>query len=305
MVYLKENKVYSRYPKISDQIETVPFDSSKLYPFGYNPSLVDFRGHILLAYRYHPGADMATKLAVCGLDHGVPSNNQTIEVEGGSVEDPKFFVFCEELFVSFVDSTVPQMPFSCVIKYGRLENNKLLDLVQPNYGFNAGGMMEKNWVFWASDHEGRDSEQLKCLYCCAPQQKIYLPMLAQSEQPRWPYGLIKGGTQPMPYEGKWIRFFHSTLDNDMGLQARRYYVGALIMNTKPPFETVAVSKKPILYGSEVDGLTKDQRKACHHWKPQVVFPGTALEREGGWWLPCGINDSACLIAKIQPKDLQL
>lgn len=298
--YLAANKVYSRYPKVTDQIETVPLDTTKLYPFGYNPSIVEFGGKMLMAYRYHPEANAATKVAIWDGE----KNNPIDVPDTDSAEDPRLFVWADELFMSFVASKWPEMAKS-VVRYGRLDTGKLTSIIQPAHGMNDWSEMEKNWVFF-ENKVGRHAGQLHIIYRAGVTQKVYIPALVETlNSPKWAYGLIKGGTAPLPYEGHWLRFFHSTLDNEMNPQRRRYYMGALLMKNTPPFDCVSVSKKPIVYGSEIDNLTKEQRKACHHWKPQVIFPGGAIERDGGWIVSCGVNDSACVIVRVTPERLNL
>lgn len=298
--YIKENKVYSRYPKVTDQIETVPLDTGKLFPFGYNPSIIEFGGKMLMAYRYHPAPTPATKIAIWD-----GTTNEKLDVpDSDSAEDPKLFTWSGELFMSFIVSKWPDMAKS-VVRYGRLDHGKLVDIVQPAHGSNDWSDMEKNWVFYENT-VGQYQGQLHVIYRCGITQKIYIPALVETtESPKWPYGLIKGGTTPLPYEGHWLRFFHSTLDNEMNPQRRRYYMGAMLMKNTTPWECVAVSKKPIIYGSEVDNLTKEQRKECRHWKPQVIFPGGAIEKDGGWIVSIGVNDSACVLAKVKPENLNL
>ncbi len=130
----------------------------------------------------------------------------------------------------------------------------------------------------------------------------------ESSGPRWPYGQVRGGTQPLEYEGNLLRFFHSRLDNEIRSgEAPLHCVGAYLMKPEPPFEVVAVSKKPILYGSRKldNSLTKEQRSQCIHRKQNVVFPGGAVKSDGKFLLAVGVNDSACAIVKVEPKDLQL
>jgi len=118
----------------------------------------------------------------------------------------------------------------------------------------------------------------------------------------WPYGPIKGGIVAGHHDGKLLRFFHSTLDNEEGWK-RRYYVGALLMEPEPPFNVVKISREPILIGSNEDDFSNDERRSIPHFKGKVVFPGGAVPIDGGWILSIGINDCACGLVKI--KDLKL
>lgn len=72
------------------------------------------------------------------------------------------------------------------------------------------------------------------------------------------------------------------------------------MKAEPPFQMLAVSKRPILYGSEIGG---DESR--FHWKANIIFPLGAVDYDGGWLLSCGQNDSASLLVKIKGKDLML
>jgi hypothetical protein len=56
--------------------------------------------------------------------------------------------------------------------------------------------------------------------------------------------------------------------------------------------------KPLLIGSEEDNTTSIERSSCTHRKPNVVFPGGAIECEGGWIVSVGINDCCCALVKI-------
>ena len=93
------------------------------------------------------------------------------------------------------------------------------------------------------------------------------------------------------------------MDNEWAGWRRRYFVGALLMDPDPPFAVVAITPKPLLYGSEIDGLSGTERGQCVSYKPRVVFPGGAVEHDGRFLLSVGLNDSACAILKITPEQL--
>lgn len=293
-----------RYPKVSEQVECLPLQRDKLYARGYNPTIVDQDGSIFMCYRYHEGT-LASKLAAARVEEsGTILSNWRVEATGHSLEDPKFFKLSNgQLWMSWVEAYWPVKPQSSV-RYGGFKGTSLCESARPSYGQNDGDHVEKSWTFF----EHKDS--LYFIYSCSPKQ-IIVRWSGQLEGehvttgPRWPYGTIKGGTPPIPYEGKLLRFFHSTLETEIDLPLRRYYIGACLMNPEPPFETVAVSRRPIIYGSEADDLTPDERKACKHWKPKVVFPGGVVQRDGHWILALGANDCECLLAKIKPENLNL
>jgi len=302
--FMAEHKVYSRYPKVSEQVATEPLRLEGLKPFGYNPSITEHGGFTVMAYRYHADNTLATKLRYATLNpDGEVLRDIPLEAEGKSVEDPRLILRDKEVWMGFTSSIFPDQPYSAVIKFGRIKDGGIGEIIQPSIGKNDWSGTEKNWVFFT--HEGR----LNCIYRCHPQQEIYWldglePVNTYTTAgPKWAYGPIKGGTPPVQYEGTLLRFFHSTLDNEFGKYNRRYYVGAYTMAAKPPYQVFRVSKKPIIYGSEVDDLKVKERP--FHWKANVVFPAGVTIQPYGWCVSVGINDSACLLAKVRPEDLNL
>lgn len=302
--YVASSGVFSRYPRVSEQVETVPLELHKLEPFGYNPTMIEYKGRILMAYRYHQGT-LSTQLAIAEIDLlGHVLSHGKLVVNSRSAEDPKFFTVGvgNDLMMSWVDSVYPTFPPLASVHYGHWLGTELKEIGRPVYGLNDGNHVEKNWVFF--EHV----DFIYFIYQCHPQQ-IVVRWTGEKESelitdaPKWPYGPIHGGTLPVPYEGKWLRFFHSPLDNDPGEQRRRYFMGALLMDPDPPFTITHVSRKPVLYGSEIGPV---KRKDCPlHFKPNVVFPGGILARNGYWLVALGVNDSACCIAKIKPEELNL
>ena len=142
--------------------------------------------------------------------------------------------------------------------------------------------------------EGNLSDLAQIIYTPADKREMKTPAL------RWAWGEIRGGTTPLLYQGKLLSFFHSCLDNFPPPNSRCYFVGAVLRKAEPPFQMLAISKRPILRGSEIGG-----DKSRFHWKAQVCFSLGAIDLEGGWAVSLGCNDSLALICKIQPKDLQL
>jgi predicted GH43/DUF377 family glycosyl hydrolase len=293
-----------RWPKVTEQVECLPLDTGKLFAHAYNPAIVDLEGRIFMAYRYHEGT-LASKLATARISEtGAVEGNAKLEANGHSLEDPKFFKLGNgELWMSWVEAYWPVKAVSSV-RYGGFKGMTLNEAARPVYGQNDGDHTEKSWVFFEHKND------LFFIYQCSPKQIVVrwsgkLEAEHITEGPRWPWGQIRGGTPPIPYEGKLLRFFHSSLNNELELPRQAYYVGACLMNPDPPFATVAVSRKPILIGSSADNLTPEARKNCIHWKAKVCYPGGAVERKDHFLLSLGVNDSSCAIAKIKPEELHL
>ncbi len=301
--FMVQHKVASRYPRVTEQIECLPLEHSKLMPHGYNPGMVEFDGKIYLGYRWHDGKTLHSSLAIAVIDEaGVVHNNHKIDMGQGG-EDPKLFTHLDELCMSFVESNYPQMPMRATVQYGHFDGELLKGVTRPEVPGNDGSTVQKNHVPFSN------YDLLYWLTHTAPVQQIYrLDGSAASNPittpgPRWPYGEARGGTPPLPFEGNLLRFFHSGLDNEFAAPHRRYFLGAYLMRPTPPFEVLAVSDRPLVYGSEIDNVRVKDRPP--HWKGNVVFPSGAIARDGYFFVSAGTNDSSCEILKILPDDLRL
>lgn len=305
--FLVDNKVFSRYPKVSEQVETIAIDTSKIPKFAYNPSLIRVGDKLWMTYRYHTG-DYRTRLGMAWLSNDFKVMRASdLSIEGHSVEDARLFLLHGEPWMSWVESNWDgKTPPQSVVKYGMLTPEwKIERAFQPRDGGNDWGSMQKNWCFFESD------ENLFCIYRSQPDQTV---MQIQGDTTitefksgavKWPYGEPRGGNI-VPYDGKLLRIFHSSLRNELDTSTpHRYYIGALLMEPKPPFNVIRVGKKPIIYGSEIDSLKPAERKSCFHFKRNVAFPTGLIECNGGWILALGVNDAACALVKLKPENLHL
>ena len=157
---------------------------------------------------------------------------------------------------------------------------EIVNLCRPEYGHNDGSALEKNWVFFENDGDTH------FIYTCSPDH-VVVRAGAEWRTPAlpWAWGDIRGGTPPLPYRGKWLRFFHSQIQITDKPRDGRYYLGAYLMNNQPPFEMLAIASHPIMGGHE-------WRSPSPHWKANVLIPYGAVEQGNGWLVSLGINDSA-------------
>lgn len=110
---------------------------------------------------------------------------------------------------------------------------------------------------------------------------------------------------PVDYDGHLLRFFHSTSDSGPKNRYRVYCMGAYLMEKRPPFRMIRMSKKPIIFGSPHGVVVDLDKKKCPHWKPNVVFPGGVVTRNGHWLVSIGVNDCECALIQVKPEDLNL
>jgi len=297
-------------PKVSEQVPTIQINRRAISPFGYNPSLVEYQNGYLLSHRWHSLGHAGTSLAITEMDDRFNAKvTKPVALSGAnSFEDMKFFKYKGEIWCSYIESNWPTKPTS-IVRYGKLEKTErgwtISGQWQVQFGKNDGSAMEKNWCFWENDN------RLFCIYQSIPEQ-IVLDVEGykrtaeyKSEFPHWKWGEVKGGVMAGFHKGKLLRFFHSTLDNEASPDRRRYYIGAALMEPKPPFETIALSSEPIARGSETCDLTQAELGTCTHYKPQVIFPGGVVRQGDNWLLSVGLNDAESAILKLDEKSLKL
>ncbi len=247
-------------------------------------------------YRFHPDKNSwRTVLAIN--DNGKVSTIETPkEFEGYSYEDARFFSFNGTAYLSYVLARTVQNHARCVIQYAQLRKSadgfRLANPVQSKYGKNDFTGMEKNWTFYA--HNNR----LYAFYQRSPEQ-IVLELDGEtvvkefkSITPKWDYGDIRGGTHPIEHNGLLLQFFHS---QKKGI----YYIGALLMETTPPFQIVSVSKSPIFTGDErwIHGQK--------FWKQNVIIAYGAMKLPKGFYVCGGLNDCATFESVLTDKQLNL
>lgn len=305
--YLADNGIKSQWPPVEQQLETVIVNG--IAPGAYNNSIIRFHGRLVMTFRFHD-TTLKTRIGIAELDEKfnvVYAEGLNLdEDETLSLEDGKFFVFKGDLWLNFVVSTWPNFPSAQVKNVKLYKPDRWRCSDKDQYWLPDRQTLEKNHVPLVHDdvlhiiyrqavwQENNPADLAQVIYTPSDKREMKTPAL------RWPYGEIRGGTVPLPYDGKLISFFHSRLNNEMPPVTHRYYIGAILRKSEPPFQMLAISKRPILRGSEVGG----DATRFHH-KKNVVFCLGAIDHDDGWLVSVGINDSACGLVKIQPKDLQL
>lgn len=296
--YINSEPNVDRCPPVSSQVETVPIVGLP-HNYAYNPSIISTgTNELLMAYRYHTETS-ATKIQLAKLDDGgrVLSSHPLDIPTDDSCEDPHLFTLEGKEMVSWVQSRYPK-ELRSVVKYRPVRDSQLE--TQPQYGKNDWSATEKNWVFF--EYCG-----VWCKHLTGPRQIIFDEAGREwrTPGPQWGYGTPRGGTVPIKFGSFYLWFFHSTLWNELSADRWRYYIGAYITETSPPFRVVNVTRRPIICGSRIDGLSPDQRKECFHWKSRIVFCSGCVDRGDYFLLSLGVNDAACMLAKIKRQAIEL
>ena len=296
--FLERNGSPALFPQVSAQHCSIPITG--IFDGGYNPSIARHNGRLVCAYRYHHDGTASTRLAICELDDKFATiDNQAINLNETALshEDPRLFVFQDSLWMSYIASEWPHFP-AAKVRYVRLSKPDHWRADSPiDYTFPEMNSIEKNHIQFPL------GGGIGIIYRHNPKQVIYEPLKTKpvvSDALTWPWGEIRGGTAPMPFGEHLLKFFHSRLDNDMPPVRHRYYIGAMLMNPVSPYNMVAVSKRPILFGSEKGG-----DRTRKHFKPNVVFPAGAVKDGTSFLISVGVNDSTCEVVEISEKGLNL
>ena len=170
--------------------------------------------------------------------------------------------------------------------------------IEPIYGRNGGSIYantgnEKNWLWFEHDgvpyfvYKTAPHQVVRCNQWFEPQETYE----TKEFNPFWQHGEPRGGSSPIRLGDEYWTFFHSSTPW-IG-KYRRYHMGALAFQAKPPFAITRMSSLPILSGSKNDRWIEGL--------PLVVFPSGAVFDGKTWTVSMGVND--CESAYIQiPHD---
>jgi len=269
---------------------------------GYNQTMLDWNGQRVAVYRWHPKADSwRTELAAW-------TGKETVRVipppglEQYSIEDGRLFTRRHVAGTHLCLSYTVASQKGCVVQYGELDTTgpswRIINAFQPKYKNNDFTGLQKNWSFWEQDGK------LYAAYQRNPEQ-IILQLDGErvvnefkTKSPEWAFGQIRGGTAPIERNGLWLQFFHSSTRNAKSAWGWCYYMGALLMESKPPFQIVSVSRLPIMAGTE-------RYFPINHWKPRILFPAGAVKNGDDYLVSLGVNDSATGKVLLTEADLNL
>ena len=220
------------------------------------------------------------------------------EVDFEQFEDPRVLVYNDKIYVSCATYTHD----ACHLVHQKMlvfdKNFNHIDNIHFKYGFNGMDLkqnvgIEKNWTFFVHN------DKLMCVYKLSPhtvlefdwEGNLLTEYITHNKfQSNWNYGIPRGGTNPIYKDDYYIGFFHSYIY--WGNGKRRYFMGYYKFNSKPPFNIIEISNKPMLYASE-----KDERMYPEE-NPLVVFPCGAIIEDDKCLISLGINDEKTGILTI-------
>ena len=289
------------------------------HPFAFNPSIVKWKGSLLLSFRtYHPVTRSTNPFGVVWLDEDfnpigtphifeLPFKNPVLP---SKQQDPRLVTVGNRLFVVYNNILEH-------ITHKEMRRMYISELHFDGTTFTASDpecitqfegeketRYEKNWPPF--DYKGK----LFLSYSIIP-HKVFRPIFGtntcetafcSSHIFKWDWGVPRGGTQAILDGDHYLAFFHSWVDvptvQSGGKKVTHYVMGAYTFDAKPPFAIKSVSPEPI--------VAKHFYEPPYYktWKPlRCVFPSGLILDKDYAWLAYGRQDHEMWIAKIDKKKL--
>lgn len=278
----------------------------------FNCSICEYKGRYFFAYRMDSKPFcQRMKIGLCLLDNNLQPLKETnvllhlhsdvrsvnnplknIAAPGWHVEDPRLFVYNDNLYLSYTDGW--QMALAKI-------NTEVLQAEESFYLEKPDKKLtEKNWTFF--EHE----QKLYCIYDLSKQEifevndRQWTPVYKTPFEHEWKYGTIRGGTNPVRFGDNYLTFFHSAFPlRHKNRNGRQYFMGAILFEAKPPFKVVSISKEPLLTGEWIP-------ESIPRLSPYifVVFPNGKIRVGNSWIVSFGYNDYCCRLAEVPDNLLE-
>src|SRR5581483_2827196 len=289
------------------------------HPFAFNPSIVRWKGSLLLSFRtYNPVTRSTNPFGLVWLDESFNpiSTPQIFElpfknpVLPSKQQDPRLVTVGDRLYVVYnnileniTHREMRRMFISEISFDGTIFTASDPECISCFEG-ETDSRYEKNWPPF--DYQ----DNLHLSYSLIP-HKIFRPILGTNSCEtvcctnkafKWNWGVPRGGTQAILDGDHYLGFFHSWADvpttQSGGKRITHYVMGAYTFEAKPPFKILSVSPEPI--------VAKDFYEPPYYrtWKPlRCVFPSGLIVENGYAWVAYGRQDHEMWVAKIDKKKL--
>lgn len=206
-------------------------------------------------------------------------------------EDPRTILYKNNLYV-FLNSWTKENNKVRMVCYKINYQGEVLGFKNINYGIQR---QEKNWTPFVYNDEIYLSYNLNphtvlkydfdSNFCSLINQSGYVFK-------NWKHGIIRGGTNAIPFENQYLTFFHSTLL----APSRKYSLGACLFNPKENFQITKITKEPII----IKDFFKEPNLLTKH---SVIFPSGLILEKDEFLISCGQNDSRSKIIFLKKEEL--
>jgi predicted GH43/DUF377 family glycosyl hydrolase len=291
------------------------------YPHAFNPSIVRWKGSLLLSFRIIPDPkhSFTAQLGVVWLDEqlepqGKPQllslrNEHThtpCRAEDGrliTIGDRLFFIYSDN-----EDTIISKGGFRVYLGEIHFDGTHFeIKNIQRMTSFpgNDPHRREKNWVPFIYQ------QQLLLAYSLSP-HIIFRPLSGQHaaelfsasyNKIPWAWGELRGGTQAFKEGDHYLSFFHSgrrmATEHSHGKEMLHYFMGAYVFSAEPPFHITHISQEPIVGEKFYSGTEYKP-----YWAPViVVFPGGFIRDDTHIWIVYGRQDHEMWMVKLDKNKL--
>jgi len=291
------------------------------YAYAFNPSIVKWRGHIILCFRDipDPKQSFTSNLGLIWLNENFSpvSEPQILDLREEipyipcRAEDGRLVIFQDRLFLVYSDNreeAISKGGFRLYI--AELEfNGSTFSATHieclSQYEGESRNIREKNWVPFVYENS------LLLAYSLNP-HKIFYPILGTgacetvactNQSLDWNWGELRGGTPGLLENGEYLALFHSSIPmlsaHSNGREILHYFMGAYTFSATPPFHLTKISPHPIVGKNFYRGPTYRP-----YWKSvRVVFPGSYIIDGPHLWVAYGRQDHEVWVAKFDKQKL--
>lgn len=285
----------------------------------YNPSIIRHYDGYLLSFRHDfPWNGIGAVIGLLKLDMQFKpvGDKMYVNTKNNSSEDARLFKAQSSKYLIYTN-VKGNAPLVCNMAVTQLHNENLAVLKRKDIEFKLN-LAEKNWTpfVWKNPQSGLEEAYLIYRYVPFQIVRLNLPLNGTSEmihghppgkplknwEKKW--GKIRGGSSAIRVGDEYLTFFHSSF---MSGGIRYYVMGALMFDSKPPFQITRVSPCPILF----KGIYKTDVTPRVWFYPRnhlrVLFPGGATEGvengRGVFYVVCGENDVAIKCVVLDKDNL--
>ncbi|OGN64812.1 MAG: hypothetical protein A3E80_04955 [Chlamydiae bacterium RIFCSPHIGHO2_12_FULL_49_9] len=310
---------------LEDNIQSFVLETRRLeipeYPDAFNPSIIRWKGHILMSFRVIPDPQKTydSQIGLIWLtdDFCQISEPQILNLRESlpnipsRAEDARLISVGDRLYMVYDDNQEEKLSRGGF----RVYLAELLHDGEKFYPANieclsrfegeSRAVREKSWTPF------NYMDELYLAYTLSP-HKIFKPLfkdgecitVCSTETPiEWPWGELRGGTPALEIDGEYLAFFHSSTNmetiHSQGKNIAHYFIGAHTFSSDPPFQILRASPEPIIGRGFYHGYTYKP-----YWKPiRAVFPCGLIADDDHFWIAYGRQDHEIWIAKIDKKGL--
>lgn len=292
------------------------------FPNAFNPSIVRWRGRILLSFRNIPDPKQKynSDIGVVFLDENLNpiGNPQILKMRAhGSknpcrAEDGRLIVVSDQLYLVYDDNPdiiLSKGGFRVYLAH-LVEDESGNIVIESNLRLSpfpgeSTQKREKSWVPFEYE------DQLLLAYSLSP-HVIFAPdlqsgacteVVRSSQKIDWGFGELRGGTQASIEGGSYLAFFHSSLpmstihSNDKTIA--HYFIGAYTYEAEPPFKIKTISCEPIVGRGFYSGKVYPP-----YWAENcALFPCGYITEGPFIWLAYGRQDHEAWIVQIDKEAL--